>query len=194
MKILLASTICLHGGVESPLAGLARGLLGRGHEPTVYFYNGGPALCTYLTVCDAYSGPDLTIGEVIVRGNYDVIHAQMGCFHLGLARAMALAGYRGPIVGSCHGWIPEAPIQAPNPSVWTSVSQDASNRLKRATGMESVVVYNGINRDNYVPAGPYEPSDKPIALWVGRTGDWSKDFPGFAAVASRLVDRGWRRG
>jgi len=54
-----------------------------------------------------------------------------------------------------------------------------------------VVVYNGIDLANYLPSGQHDPSDKPIALWVGRSGDWSKDYAGFAAVASRLVERGW---
>ncbi|MGC8861384.1 MAG: glycosyltransferase family 4 protein [Armatimonadota bacterium] len=192
MKILLTNTICLHGGVESHLAGLVRALVRAGHQPVLYFYEAGPALGSYSAICEVHAGPETSVGEVIVRGRFDLVHAQIGCFRRGLARAMAVAGYRGPVVGSCHGWVPNAPIVLDNPTVWTSVSESARDRLRRSSGMDSVVVYNGVDLSQFDPSGPYNDSDEPVALWVGRTGDWSKDHPGFAAVASRLVERGWR--
>jgi glycosyltransferase involved in cell wall biosynthesis len=54
------------------------------------------------------------------------------------------------------------------------------------------VIYNGVDCGVFRADGDADESESPILLWVGRSHDPDKDFPGFATVAALLARKGWK--
>lgn len=191
MNILLVHNICAFGGTEAHLAALASGLINAGHDVKIYFYSNGNGSILFSNVCQVETGPLPSFGEVLINTNPDVIHTTVATIPHKFFKVIDRVGYRGAVVVACHADMLKGYIsKKPNVS-FVSVSNQVHDDLKIDLGLESSVIYNGIDFKTFSPGGDIDNNNAPILLWVGRSYGPEKDYAGFYAVASLLVEKGW---
>ena len=182
------------GGVQGQVVGLARALVGRGHQATVFAPLDDPG--------DAPSGIDLVVtghsvslpanGSVApvsvspsaVRralgalriGHFDVVHVHEP-FSPGLPYGLLVARGIPPEVATFHrsGGSPFYTVLRPLTTsvarrrfaVRCAVSEAARETAHAAVGGDYVVLFNGVEVDRYADAVPW-PTTGPTALFLGR--------------------------
>lgn len=191
MNILLVNNLCETGGVETYMAALASGLKARGHNVGVHFYAKGNGTHLFASVDSVTYGPLTTLGEVLCKSAYHVIHANTATAELGLFATLNRVGYTGPVIGTCHGVMANHWPTGSKQVQMTAVSKAIGRMIEDRLGISPRIVYNAVDTKVFTPDGPSEESGQPVLLWVGRSYDVYKDFQGFAAVASEFHQRGW---
>lgn len=191
VRVLLVNDVCWNGGVETQMASLASGLIERGHEVSAYFYTSGPGAHLFDGVCKVHTGPGMSLGESICSYDPDVISTNLSTVPLGFTRTVKRVGYSGGLVATCHGTaFPGWPRSGLSTEL-VAVSEHVASLVRETMQAGSKVIYNGIDSDVFSAEGTAEVCSSPLLLWVGRSDDPNKDFPGFAAAASEFAGHGW---
>lgn len=191
MRILLVNNVCGLGGVEVHMAGLASGLVRSGHRVEAYFYDGGNGHSLFDDVCRITVGPYPSLGEILTKTDFDLVHATTATIPCGLFATMDRVGYGGAVVVTCHAGVVRGHVSNRKNVAFTAVSSQAKNDLRDVLGVEACVLPNGVDCQTFSPDGDADSVESPVLLWVGRSYHEEKDFVGFCAVASVLVQKGW---
>lgn len=188
-KVLLVSGLCATGGVETQMRHLAIGLKSRGYEPSVFFYLDRGAGHLYDGICRCWSGGE-SLTHLLCRESFEILHMNISAIEWGILGSLRKSRFADALVATCHGQISYNFPAAPHHRL-TAVSRYSANLLKEKTGADSEVVHNGIDIELFTPGSPSAVPERPVVLWVGRSYDVDKDYPGFAIMASKLVDKDW---
>ena len=138
MKILVANGKMVGlGGSETHTYALARELIRRGHEVSVWAHDWG----------NLFGLPIVDTPEA----RYDLILLGQGAKGQGCAEV--LAGVRGFKVWTCHG--PREGLELPPPGMdaYVAVSEETRD-VCQAAGVSARIVRNGVNCDRFRPAEP----------------------------------------
>ncbi|MHB1457842.1 MAG: glycosyltransferase family 4 protein [Armatimonadota bacterium] len=192
MRVLLVTGYCYPHGVTTLMKILAGRFIARGHEVEAYFYNSGSAQKEFLEICPSHFGPRQSLAQLLVKKNFDILHICSSILGFGFLRTISRVGYKGPILATYHGHDVGALPVHNTQFAFSTVSEFAASLVEQATGMKPSVVYNAIDEDVFSPDGDKSYSDSPILLWVGRTTDPIKDYPGLIAIAPLLIENGWK--
>ena len=193
MKILLVDPWGL-AGITTCYAHLAKYLISQGHTCDAYcFMEKWPDGYMLEPYCHNMISAPTSLTELLVRGDYDMVHLTACCFSYPLSAAVHLkrARFHGGVVV-----MSQQPIEYEIPEnvadALVGVSASSAEALRKKNKQEVHLISNGVATDIFYPKAMPEKPERPILAWIGRATDLSqKDVHGFLYLVSALRDQNY---
>lgn len=190
MKVLHMASMSSHGGIESFLATLIAEQHRIGIDAEVFFYRDIGAAGMYDGVCKVWIGEKDLLADVLLRGDYDVLHLAHRMPMHQVQRTLRLTLYRGAVMVTSHQLgFGDNTIDF---DAVVGVSRATADSIQSRFRVPVRVVYNGLDTALFYPPESRAPAEKSPVAWVGRSNDLVKGFDGLVAVAADLRDDEFR--
>lgn len=183
MRVLHVGPVLGFGGAETVTVSLVREQRRTGIQADAFFFKDLGGSVQFDGVCDVWFHDQKPLSEVILAGNYDVVHMVAAAVPWS-ERSIRRSMFRGAVVITHHGWF----TSSMGSDFVTAVSRFAADEIQDRCSKPVYVVYNGLDLTRFCP-GDRGTGERPIVGWVGRAADAQKDACGLVAAAvSGLTD------
>jgi glycosyltransferase involved in cell wall biosynthesis len=193
MRVLLANSNCKVGGVSTFLLSLRTELLARGHECTLFFFEGGNMEPLLPPDAETRFGSLADCMRLVAERRIDVVHANNVDWPTGISAVrrlgakLVLTAHKVREPAWTYGW------HAGNCDAFVTVSGWIREELQPFSDIAIQAIPNGIDTRRFAPESePAHDAGPPIVAWVGRGSAPRKRLERFAALAPALAAMGYR--